>query len=185
MAGDIIWAVNGKTIGGEIVCLDKALNKVANNTAQVTIYREDQLLDINVTVYKSNQHDIKRMVSFGGALFFETDLAWSDKLGVPPGSLSFHSVDAGTTFKASQNHPILNKGLFYGIIEKIDHEPVLTLDDLIDKIPALIEKGVFSIHYQTTDGKTCYSAMKYKEMDPEPKIFVCQKNGSWEKNTIQ
>lgn len=194
LPGDIIWAVNGKEIGPNLVALDMAMNTCQEPSVCLTICRNGVWSDVEIPLYSPEVHKIQRMVSFGGALFFEMDDFFSDKIGAPAKTLTFVNVQSSTSF---------NKLIYYGSmrfalkVEALNESPVTSLDQLIEAIPQLVAKKYFTIDYVnyipvgigfgwTTLAHQLHKAdVEYDENSPEPKLFTFDREKlEWKGETL-
>ena len=74
LPGDIIWAIDGKGIGPNLVDFDLAMSQIGDkNSAQLTLFRKGQWNLVTLPLYDLEAHKITKMVYFGGATFFESD----------------------------------------------------------------------------------------------------------------
>ena len=183
LPGDIIWAINGQELGPNLVDLDMAMNTCQAPSMCLTICRNGVWSDIEIALYSPEAHKIQRMVSFGGALFFEMDDFYSDKIGAPAKTLTFVNVQSSTSF---------DKLIYYGSrsrrfalkMEALNESPVTNLDQLIAAIPQLVGKKYFTIDYVnyipvgvgfgwTTVSQHLHKEdVAYDENAPEPKLFT-------------
>ena len=145
--GDIIWAIDGHVIGPQLINLDMAMNHTEASQVCLTIFRNGQWIDVAVPLYDLETRTIKRMVSFGGALFFETDDIFSDKVGVPAGTLTFSNAQVGTTF-TNVLHFTERGYMHFGLkLSAIDGMLINNLDQLLQHIPTLVDKKYCTLDY--------------------------------------
>lgn len=195
--GDIIWAINQKEIGPNLVELDLALNQ-AEHSVCLTIYRQGQKQEVVIPIYNLEAHKIKKMVRWGEVVFFESDDFFSDKLGIPAKTLSFAITQGGTTFKQVKPYMTINQGRLFALrVLSIDQKPVLDLAELIQHIPSYIQQKYFTINYMNylpeniydywyVFGPRCYTAdVCYDEYAAEPKVFTFnQQKMEWESRPV-
>ena len=188
LAGDILWAVDGQTIGPNLVTLDMAMNNAHTPQVCLTICRNGKWLDIDISLYNLEDHKVTQMVSFGGALFFEADDIFSDKVGLRPGTLTFTNAQANTTFV---NIPHITEGeSMYFLLElrAIADTKINSLKHLVQNIPQLIKQRYFTVDYaqmfpqndplselferRITQRYTCKADIEYHINSPEPRLFT-------------
>ncbi len=185
LPGDIIWAVNGKEIGPNLVDLDLAMNASQAYSIRLQIFRAGEFIDLDITLYNLEAHKIKRMVNFGGVLFFEMNDFWRDINGAPEKALTFAIAQPGTSFSNAENLVKYSGKRFNLEVKALDQTPVHTLDELIKVIPTLIAKKYFTLdyinhqpHYTGFDdnlivGDRIHKAdIRYDHLDPTPSIFT-------------
>ena len=147
LAGDILWAVDGQVIGPNLVTLDMAMNNAHASQVRLTICRNGEWLDIDIPLYNLEDHKVTQMVSFGGALFFETDDIFSEKVGLTAGTLTFSNALGSTTFV---DIPHITRGeSMYFLLElcTIAGMKVSNLEQLVQYIPQLIKQRYFTVDY--------------------------------------
>ena len=81
-------------VGPNLISLDMAMNKTNKEYVLLTICRNGEWVDLEVPVYNMEDNTIKRMVSFGGTLFFEADDIFSDKTGLPVHKVTFANAQS-------------------------------------------------------------------------------------------
>lgn len=187
--GDILWAINGKDIGPDLTVLDMAMNQTKASQVCLTICREGVWMDIEIPLYDLEDHTVKRMVNFGGALFFEADDVWGNKTGVLPGTVTFSNAQGSSTFSNVEHITHDGGGMVMAIeLLKMDNRSVGNLDQLIRMIPAFIQKRYFSMDYVSvfpyrdslsplfgytfSKEETLKADVEYDKNAPEPKIFI-------------
>jgi S1-C subfamily serine protease len=193
LAGDILWAVDGQVIGPNLVTLDMAMNNAHASQVRLTICRNGEWLDVDIPLYNLEDYKVTRMVSFGGALFFETDDIFSEKVGLPAGTLTFSNALGSSTFAQVMHFKDNGGGMHFGLkLLAIDGVPVDNLDVLVQQIPRLIDKKYFTIDYvnliplnddlselfrmRFSQRDTYQSDVEYDSSSPEPRLFVFDRN---------
>ncbi len=162
-------------LGPSLVCLELAMNRSTKGAIQLRIRRVDQELTVQVPLRPMPQ--IKRMVSFGGALFFEADSCWASNISVPSESLSFFYPEKGSSFWAS---PDLAKKVHIRITH-MDEKPVTTLNQLIALIPSLVEKKYFVMRARNSRGEECVARIEYQSTQSAPLLFTFNnKTHTWD-----
>ena len=189
LAGDILWAVDGQVIGPNLVALDMAMNNARTSQVRLTICRNGEWLDIDIPLYNLEDHKVTRMVSFGGTLFFETDDIFSEKVGLPAGTLTFSNALGNSTFAQVMHFKDDGGSMHFGLkLLTLDNVPVDSLDVLVQHIPRLIDKKYFTIDYvnlmpldddlselfrmRFSQRDTYKSDVAYDSSSPEPRLFV-------------
>ena len=193
LPGDIIWAVNGKELGPNLVDLDMAMNTCEASSVCLTICRNGEWSDVEIALYSPEAHKIQRMVSFGGALFFEMDDSCSSRTGAPAKTLTFVNVQSSTSF----NKLVHYEGPKFVLkVEALNESAVTSLDQLIEAIPQLVDEQYFTIDYLNyipvnSFGYTSFAHKRYKadvaydENAPAPKLFTLdRKNLVWKGTPI-
>lgn len=145
--GDIIWKINNKEIGPSLSLFDLELNK-CKESAHLTIYRNDKLIEIDIPIYNMENNKINEMIYFAGGLFFEMDDYWARICGAEQKSLTIANVDAGSSL--SNINPFFSnagKIRYYIKIDNIANYQVSNLNDLIKNIPDISKKEYYSIYY--------------------------------------
>jgi hypothetical protein len=114
---------------------------------QLTVVRGGHEKKLKIKPYKLNNRTIKRMILFGGAVFYEAD----DEVIYRTGASSQHRVFVSNIRPGSSFYeklPIIQRsGTTLVAITQIDNKPIKTLDDLIKIIPSLTKKKDFHIKF--------------------------------------
>lgn len=179
--GDLIWSVDGRQIGPNLISLDMAMNKTTKNYVQLTIFRNGQWHDIKVGLYDLDAHKITTMVYFGGAMFFEMDDYCAKINTIPAKSLSFIKTDTTHIFNNITSSKIKNN--FNIKILCLDEKPVTDLKGLIGIIPLLSAKKYFTIDYidwspfyafsqMHLGPRECKGYVEYRAYIPKPRLFI-------------
>ena len=146
--GDIIWAVNGKLVGPNLVDFDMIMNHENKQSLILTIFRNGMFRDVIVPLYNLENHKITKLVEFGGATFFETDDISSKQLGTSPKTLTFCFAKSNTIFAKNIMHYSYNDIRFFILkLLTINGNHVTTLDEMIKQIPNLVKQKYFTIGY--------------------------------------
>jgi S1-C subfamily serine protease len=202
LAGDILWAVDGQVIGPNLVTLDMAMNNVHAAQVRLTICRNGEWLDIDIPLYNLEDHKVTQMVNFGGALFFETDDIFSDRVGLLPGTLTFANTQANTTFA---NIPHITRGeSMYFLLElyTIAGMKINSIEQLVQHIPQLIKRRYFTVDYaqmslirdplselfgaRISQRYVCKADVEYDINSPEPILFTFNRDRmEWESTPIK
>ncbi|TDG95758.1 S1C family serine protease [Cardinium endosymbiont of Culicoides punctatus] len=151
LPGDILWAINGKEIGPSLVDFDLALNRVnKGDTIQLLIFRKGQWKELTLQVYDLEEHKIKKMVRFGGTVFFESDDFFSHQGGEVPKTLTFAFTEPYTIFHQVKHWAGYGQRCFRLKVLSFDGIPVKSLNDLVQRIPLLMAKKYFTMEYINT-----------------------------------
>lgn len=156
--GDCIMAINGKELGPDLYKFDKIINEVglANKEAELTIIRYGKELKVKITPYNMNNRQVKRMIVFGGATFFEADdvmirrsgLRGKNKVLITNARLGSGFIEKLPMFPGS-NHALV-------CVEKLGGNDIFTLDDVAKVIPQLMKTGNFTIAFRNYGIKVGY-----------------------------
>jgi S1-C subfamily serine protease len=138
-ADDILWKVDGELIGASLYKLDAAMNK-AKGLIKLDIYRDGKLMQVEVKTYNALKTQVNRMVSFGGATFFEADEFISAISGVPMKSLFVEDIQPGSTLSIIPTQLNFNKAIYRFVPLKIGSYPIKTLDELITYLPKIAKE---------------------------------------------
>lgn len=162
--GDVIWAINGSQIGPNLVAFDMAMNQSTKDHVVLTILRMGQWHDIKVGLYDLELHKIKKMVHFGGAIFFEMDDYTAKISGIPAKSLTFVKVDTNHIFNNVAPYRIKND--FRLKVLSFNKKPIADLETFVSMVPSLIAKKYFTIEY--TDFSPFHAFCAALHLGPRP-----------------
>ena len=70
-ASDVIYRINAKLIRDDLYIFDAMLNQHVGQKIQLNIYRNGEMVQIEVPVEDLEQKKIRKFVRFGGAIFHE------------------------------------------------------------------------------------------------------------------
>jgi S1-C subfamily serine protease len=144
--GDIVWAVNGQKVGPSLYHFEKYLNE-SQGQAKIDIYRGSQKITLEAKLENLQDHKIKKMVQFGGGIFFETDDYMRVLTGVRKGSVMLCNIQPGGSFSSKFPSFPDGKRIFINIKQMGEHE-ISTLEDVLKAIPQLIQKRDFEVQYK-------------------------------------
>lgn len=148
-AGDILWEINGKTIGADLTVFDQEMNNAKSNQIQLTIIRNGQKLQKELNLYNLEEHKISRMLDFAGGLFFESDDFVSAKAGIPIGRVAIANVQTGSSFSnIPQMYTQNYKSIYRIMIESINGQPVNSLNEMITATSRAIAQKYVSLEYK-------------------------------------
>ena len=157
-AGDCILEINGQELGPNLYKLDKIVNDLgaANKKAELLVIRYGKKMKLSIPPYNMNDRQVKRMVVFGGATFFEADdvmirrsgLKGKNRVLITNARLGSGFIEKLPMFPGS-NHALI-------CVEKLGDRDIFTLDDVIKAIPSLIKSGHFTIAFRNYGIKIGY-----------------------------
>ncbi len=157
-AGDCILAINGQEIGPNLYMLDKIVNDLgaANKKAELLVVRYGKKTKLTIVPYNMNDRQVKRMVVFGGATFFEADdvmirrsgLKGKNRVLITNARLGSGFIEKLPMFPGT-NHALI-------CVEKLGDFDIFTLDDVIKAIPSLMKRGRFTIAFRNYGIKIGY-----------------------------
>lgn len=192
--GDIIWKVNGKEIGPSIYEYDKSLNE--SEEVIFTLYRQGKQKEIKVKTYDLHQNVIRKMVEFGGAVFYEADNFTRLLAGAPYGALFVTNIKPGSSF-FDKFPPIRGTDKVFINVTKLNGIEVKNLEDMVKLIPALKKKENFTVIYSNFafysghndipifSTHNTMGEINYNELDGSPQQFEFhEKEGKWIKKDI-
>jgi S1-C subfamily serine protease len=147
-SGDIIWKINNKMVASELFTIDDEMDK-SDDSVKLTIYRNGQLIEQDIKTYEIDKHKISKILSFGGATFFETDDHSSAKSGIPLGSLGLVNVQTGSSFSTIPGSFIQDDRSFYRLSPfSFSGNAVSNLDELALRIPHLINQKFIRLDFK-------------------------------------
>ncbi len=128
--GDIIWAVDNKIIGPNLVDLDMAMNMSSNKEVKLTVIRYGKELLLNLGLYDLEANKITEIIDYNKRVIFKMDDIWSFRTGAPVGTIT------GTG-------DMLNK-IFFKLLS-INLKPINTLEDVVNIIPKLVKAKYYFV----------------------------------------
>ncbi|MGX6959728.1 MAG: S1C family serine protease [Rickettsia endosymbiont of Pentastiridius leporinus] len=148
-AGDIIWAVNDKELGGNLALFDREMDNFKGIAIKLTIYRDGKKLEQSVDLYNINSNKITKMINFGGATFFEADDYFSKKSGVPLKALSIDSVQSGSSFSSIPTFFTRDyKNVYRLQIFEMKDLKMSNLNDLIKLMPNITKDKYITVRFK-------------------------------------
>ena len=148
--GDVVTHVNDVLLGYSLYDMQVALARSKDSSAKLTVLRGAKPLVVREPLYNAWRYRTKRMIFYGGALFYEADLVMQSLYGVPLGSLMVSKAFPGSVF--SGVFPALPSGdkmpTFVAVLSEMDGYKVSSLDELKRIIPVLSAKPYFSVVFQ-------------------------------------
>ncbi|WP_041808831.1 S1C family serine protease [Rickettsia canadensis] len=162
-AGDIIWAVNDKELGGNLALFDKEMDNFKGIAIKLTIFRDGKKLEQIVDLYDINSNKITKMVNFGGAIFFETDDYFSNKSGIPLKALSIASVQSGSSFSSIPTFFTKDyKNIYRLQMLEIKDLNLSNIDDLVKFLPAITKEKFITVRFRNY--QPYYANFGYNEL---------------------
>lgn len=156
--GDCVLEVNGKELGPDLYKFDKIINDLGeeNKEAEIKIIRYGKELKVKIIPYNMNDRQVKRMIVFGGATFFEADdvmirrsgLSGKNRVLITNARLGSGFIEKLPMFPGS-NHALI-------CVEKLGSHDIFTLDDVAKAIPQLMKTGNFTIAFRNYGIKIGY-----------------------------
>lgn len=191
MVGDIIWKINGKDIGPKLYEMEKAFNSNETESINITLFRQGKQVDVEVGLYDLQTSNIKRMVQFGGALFYEANDFIRYFTNAPKNALFLSRILEGSSF-SDRLPPIPKMNVVMLNIVGFQGKQVQSLDDLIKIIPELVKARDFNMMYKnygtynTYDNVPMFSnrvsttEISLQDIDSSPTLFEFdEKTLSW------
>ncbi len=162
-AGDIIWAVNDKELGGNLALFDREIDNFKGIAIKLTIFRDGKKLEQSADLYDVNGNKITKMVNFGGAVFFEADDYFSNKSGIPLKALSIASVQSGSSFSSIPTFFTKDyKNVYRLQIFEMKDLPLSNLDDLVKFLPAITKEKFITVRFRNY--QPYYANFGYNEL---------------------
>lgn len=173
--GDLIWAIDGRQIGPNLVHLDMAMNQTQKEQVVLTVFRNGLWHNVAVKLYNLEDHKISKMVHFGGVMFFEIDDYCSQLTGMAAKTLAA-IIAPNSIFSRVKVDKIKIVGL--------NEQPVTNLEELMAVIPLLMAKKYFTIDYVSLSSFCGFNQVKHVAHDafkanveysttiPGPRLFL-------------
>lgn len=156
--GDCILEINGKELGPDLYKFDKVINDVGleGKEAELKVIRYGKELKLKIKPYNMNARQVKRMIVFGGATFFEADdvmirrsgLSGKNRVLITNARLGSGFIEKLPMFPGT-NHALI-------CVEKLGDYDIFNLDDVVKAIPHLIKTGNFTIAFRNYGIKIGY-----------------------------
>lgn len=186
--GDVIVAIDGTPIGCHLQKLDQIVQSKKGKDISITVYRDGSKKDISVSTHMMESSDDRRLLSFAGATFFETNDDVKVANGTSKKAVFITNSEPGSPFTevtSSPNDPF-EKNLFQ--ITMIDGERITDIDDMIKILPNLMKKKTFSLRYIKVggDGEEISVTAKYSPEFVESTLYTFDKETlSWIVKSIE
>ena len=149
--GDVVVAIDGRTMGYSLFDFHTTLLKSKKNHVTFRVVRQGKEVTVEVPLRDVWPHVIKKMVAFGGAIFYESDLIGRRFFNVPLGTLMVSKVSSGGVF--SNVFPPLpiqsDTPFFVATILSLGNVKASSLDVLEKAIPRLAAQPRFPVIYQS------------------------------------
>ena len=173
-AGDIIWSIDGELIGPRLKRVDEIVQQKQGKSINLVIYRNGKKKEIETPTFEINNKSSMKMLSFGGAVFYETPLEYKICFGKGTTGVYLAECESGSPFSDvcySNAGGIISTG---AQILSIDGKDISSLDDLADIIPSLCKKKVFTIRYvkMCTDDQVSSVTVKHTPEFAEAKLYT-------------
>ncbi|MDP4832889.1 MAG: S1C family serine protease [Rickettsiaceae bacterium] len=147
--GDILWSIEGKTIGADLTILDQTMNTSKSDKVKLTIIRNGKQLEKEIQLYDLTKNKISKMLDFAGGLFFEADDFVAAKSGIEIGSVALANVQTGSSFSSIPEMFVQNYKSVYRIrIKSINGVIINSLDDIIMATNDAINQKYINLEYQ-------------------------------------
>ena len=199
--GDVIWEINNQQIGPELYQMQKIVNESKGESLRLEVYRRGKLKTLDISAYDASQINVmKRMVSFGGAVFFEADDRIRRLFGVNIGKIMMSNVSRDSCF---DKLPYVSCPESYGgkcrmfHVISINGSPVRTLDDIVKMTQDLMRKKYFTIRFKNHYFDYGFDALpilsrrleqediNYTGFEELPSLFVFNDSKKkWYKNSV-
>jgi hypothetical protein len=125
------------------------MNNSDNDKISLTIYRNGEKKDVEITLYNIETYKVKTLLDFAGSLIFETDDFSSAKSGAPLGSLAMVNVKKGSGLSAIPTYVRYGNDVSYRlVITHLDKHPITDLKSLLDVLPSVITKKFITIDFK-------------------------------------
>ncbi len=149
-AGDVIWAVKGALVGPSLAtCQRMMAEHNVKKPLSLTVFRSGKKINVEVMLDDAWSYVVKKMVLFGGAVFYETDVLCYAVYNIPFQSLMVSKVTPGSVFDGVfPAFPVSGPTVSFARIHAVDYQMVRCLDDLIRAIPSVAVKPYFAVSYQ-------------------------------------
>jgi hypothetical protein len=148
--GDVLWALEGEQIGPSLCRLQGLLNKKSDKKkVAIKVYRQGTEKTLMAPLEDAWHYVIDKMVLFGGALFYESDLQEYRVYNIPLKSLMVSKVLPGSVFDSVfPAFPINGPPISYAQIRGMAGLPLISLSDLLSKMPQIAVNSHFSVLFK-------------------------------------
>lgn len=186
-AGDIIWKIDDELIGPNLRKFDEMIQKAKGSNIEVIVYRDGKQKKIEIPTYKLKSKEDIKLLSFAGAVFFETNVDIAMSRGTNEQAVYIRDAEPGSAFSIitgnQHGYPIADSFQ----ITELDGERIKSIDDVVSKLKDLFKKSVFNIKYIKVggDGEEISITTKYNKefIDAVLYSFDSSKK-SWEVKNI-
>ncbi len=147
--GDIIWSIDGKEIGPNLVDFDMAMNNSKKNTIKVGVFRSFRVKEkikwkkkeFDIKLYDLGTYSINSIIKFGRYILFEADEIFAYKYSVPLKSLILKELAFGLSY-IHGNYMLISNITH---VKKVNGNVVKNISDFLQLIPKLKKKKHFVI----------------------------------------
>lgn len=147
--GDVLWALDGESIGPSLCRFQSLLNQKTKKTVPIKIYRQGKEKTLAVSLDDAWHYVIDKMVLFGGALFYESDLQEYRVYNIPLKSLMVSKVLPGSVFDSVfPAFPMSGPPISYAQIHGMAALSLTSLSDLLEKMPQISVNSHFSVLFR-------------------------------------
>ncbi|MDR2075140.1 MAG: S1C family serine protease [Holosporales bacterium] len=186
-AGDVIVSVDGVPIGCKLQKFDDIVQAAKGNSLSMKVYRRGKEKTIKIKTYELAGYKNMKLLSFAGCTFFETNDDVKVIKGTTEKAVYITNSEPGSPFMevTSPNGESIGHGLFR--INMIDNQKVSSLKDVVEILPNLMKKNVFTIRYTKTsgDGEETSVTTKYSPEFVEAMFYSFnEQTRTWEVSSI-
>lgn len=167
-SGDIIWEVEGETIGANLKRIDELVQEKAGKNLKMTVYRNGKKETVEIPTFEIDSSSTMKFLTFAGATFFETTPEMMVNCGKNSKAIYIKNSETGSPFMEITNpsDKIYSGGYFSTHIFQIQEilgKKVSTLDELFALIPDILKKNIFNVKYTVLDldSETFSAILKY------------------------
>ena len=172
-AGDVIWKVDGELIGPNLREIDRIIHSKGGKEVEFSIYRKGKKIDLKVPTYEMSIDKKLKLLSFAGTTFFETTDELKINSGKKGNGVYITESEIGSPFmEITAPIGITYQATVFNIIE-IDDKKIECLGDVIDLIPSLLKKKIFTVKFIKIGGDSQPSSVitKYSPEFAEATLY--------------
>jgi S1-C subfamily serine protease len=150
-AGDILWSIDGQLIGPHLQGFDTIIQKNGSSKLKTVILRGGKERTVEISPQELDSSRKLRLLCFDGATFFELTNEIKTSSGMSTKGVFITNSEPGSPFMAvTSPRSYHGEGVF--CITKIDKKEIKALEDVIDVIPSLYQKRVFTVSFKKVSG---------------------------------
>ena len=185
--GDVIWSIDGTIIGPNLKNIDELIQKKQGKSISIVVYRNGKKKEIEVPTFELDNVSKMKMLSFAGAVFFETPHEYKIAFGKAKTGVYMSDCESGSAFMDvfSQNgSDYITSGIQ---IVSINDKEINTIDDLANALPAVCKKKVFTLKFirLCTDQQVCSMTLKHNPEFAEAKLYTFNNDTkAWDVKTL-
>ncbi|WP_194966513.1 serine protease family protein [Rickettsia endosymbiont of Cardiosporidium cionae] len=133
LPGDILWKVGNNIIGPDITILSKAISNAVDSKIDLVIYRNGEVLNIEVPIIDINKYSISKILDLDGSIIFESDYYTSAIWGIPLGKVVLTHIKDTNILKDKipSNGYYDDIPKFRVVIESVNGIPISSIDNLV------------------------------------------------------